>query len=105
MNSIKSLYNTYPRQYWVMIVGIVIGVGIFKAPSIVAGNVTTELVFIGLWVAGGGTVYRVDPGEAEPRRMAVLPRNAAVRSTRCARGRSCPPAWTCSRTSRACRRS
>ena len=36
-----------------MIVGIVIGVGIFKAPSIVAGNVSGETAFIALWVAGG----------------------------------------------------
>ena len=36
-----------------MIVGIVIGAGIFKAPSIVAGSVATETVFIALWVAGG----------------------------------------------------
>lgn len=36
-----------------MIVGIVIGAGIFKAPSIVAGSVTTETVFISLWIAGG----------------------------------------------------
>jgi len=36
-----------------MIVGVVIGAGIFKAPSIVAGSVSTETVFILLWVAGG----------------------------------------------------
>jgi amino acid transporter len=36
-----------------MIVGIVIGAGIFKAPSIVAGSVATETIFIALWVAGG----------------------------------------------------
>jgi amino acid transporter len=36
-----------------MIIGIVIGAGIFKAPSIVAGSVATETVFIALWVAGG----------------------------------------------------
>ena len=36
-----------------MIVGIVIGAGIFKAPSIVAGSVSSETVFIALWVAGG----------------------------------------------------
>jgi basic amino acid/polyamine antiporter, APA family len=37
-----------------MIVGIVIGVGIFKAPSIVAGNVGTPSAFIALWLIGGG---------------------------------------------------
>lgn len=36
-----------------MIVGIVIGAGIFKAPSIVAGSASSETVFIALWVAGG----------------------------------------------------
>jgi len=36
-----------------MIVGIVIGAGIFKAPSIVAASVSSETVFIALWVAGG----------------------------------------------------
>ncbi len=36
-----------------MIVGIVIGVGIFKAPAIVAGNVSGETAFIALWVIGG----------------------------------------------------
>jgi amino acid transporter len=36
-----------------MIVGIVIGAGIFRAPSIVAGSVSSETVFIALWVAGG----------------------------------------------------
>jgi basic amino acid/polyamine antiporter, APA family len=36
-----------------MIVGVVIGAGIFKAPSIVAGAVSSEEIFIALWVAGG----------------------------------------------------
>ncbi len=36
-----------------MIVGVVIGAGIFKAPSIVAASVSSETVFIALWVAGG----------------------------------------------------
>jgi amino acid transporter len=36
-----------------MIVGLVIGVGIFKAPQIVAGNVGSEALFIGLWLIGG----------------------------------------------------
>ncbi len=36
-----------------MIVGVVIGAGIFRAPSIVAGSVSSDTVFIGLWVAGG----------------------------------------------------
>jgi amino acid transporter len=54
-----------------MIVGIVIGVGIFKAPSIVAGNVTSEAVFIGLWLAGGlislvGALCYAELGSSHP---------------------------------------
>ena len=54
-----------------MIVGIVIGAGIFKAPSIVAGSVSTEAVFIGLWVAGGvislvGALCYAELGSAYP---------------------------------------
>src|SRR5688572_10413467 len=36
-----------------MIVGIVVGTGIFRLPSFVAGNVDTPSLFLGLWVAGG----------------------------------------------------
>jgi APA family basic amino acid/polyamine antiporter len=54
-----------------MIVGIVIGAGIFKAPSIVAGSVSTETVFIALWVAGGiislvGALCYAELGSAYP---------------------------------------
>jgi amino acid transporter len=54
-----------------MIVGIVIGVGIFKAPSIVAGNVSGETAFIALWVAGGvisliGALCYAELGSAHP---------------------------------------
>ena len=35
------------------IVGIVIGIGIFKSPQLVAQNVTSETAFIALWIAGG----------------------------------------------------
>lgn len=34
-------------------VGLVVGIGIFRTPSIVAANVESELAFIGVWVAGG----------------------------------------------------
>ena len=37
----------------VLICGMVIGAGIFKAPSIVAGNVGSGLEFIGAWALGG----------------------------------------------------
>jgi basic amino acid/polyamine antiporter, APA family len=36
-----------------MVVGIVIGVGIFKTPQLVAANVGSEAAFIGAWVLGG----------------------------------------------------
>jgi amino acid transporter len=54
-----------------MIVGIVIGVGIFKAPSIVAGNVGSEAAFMGLWVAGGlvsliGALCYAELGSSHP---------------------------------------
>jgi basic amino acid/polyamine antiporter, APA family len=37
----------------VLICGMVIGAGIFKAPSIVAGNTSSNLEFIAAWVLGG----------------------------------------------------
>lgn len=54
-----------------MIVGIVIGAGIFRAPSIVAGSTSTEAVFIGLWIAGGiislvGALCYAELGSAYP---------------------------------------
>jgi amino acid transporter len=54
-----------------MIVGIVIGVGIFKAPSIVAGNVSSDTVFLLLWLAGGivsliGALCYAELGSAFP---------------------------------------
>jgi len=36
-----------------MLVGIVIGIGIFKTPPIAAANVSSEAEFLALWVAGG----------------------------------------------------
>ncbi len=36
-----------------LIVGMVVGAGIFKAPSIVAGNVSDGMQFALLWIAGG----------------------------------------------------
>lgn len=54
-----------------IIVGIVIGAGIFKAPSIVAGSVSTWEVFIALWIAGGvislvGALCYAELGSAYP---------------------------------------
>ena len=36
-----------------IMVGIVVGIGIFKTPAIVAANGGSEAAFIGVWVAGG----------------------------------------------------
>ena len=36
-----------------IMVGIVIGIGIFKTPSLIASNVGSEAAFIGIWVFGG----------------------------------------------------
>ncbi len=41
------------RDVIAIIVGLVIGAGIFRLPSLVAGNSANEIVFYGLWVAGG----------------------------------------------------
>ena len=36
-----------------IMVGIVVGIGIFKTPSLIAANVGSEAAFISVWVAGG----------------------------------------------------
>lgn len=36
-----------------IMVGLVIGIGIFRTPSLVAANVESEFAFIGVWLAGG----------------------------------------------------
>jgi APA family basic amino acid/polyamine antiporter len=40
-----------------MVVGIVIGSGIFRLPSLVAGNVDSSTLFLLLWVAGGAVSF------------------------------------------------
>lgn len=37
----------------VIMVGLVVGIGIFRTPSLVAANVESELAFIAVWIAGG----------------------------------------------------
>ena len=54
-----------------MVVGHVVGVGIFKAPSIVAGNAASETMFFALWIAGGiasliGALCYAELGSAYP---------------------------------------
>jgi basic amino acid/polyamine antiporter, APA family len=53
------------------IVGIVVGIGIFKSPQLVAQNVTSEATFILLWVVGGvvtlvGALVYAELGSAYP---------------------------------------
>ncbi len=36
-----------------ILVGLVVGIGIFRTPSIVAGSVSTEWMFMAVWVVGG----------------------------------------------------
>jgi basic amino acid/polyamine antiporter, APA family len=54
-----------------MIVGIVIGVGIFKTPAIVAGNVGGETALLAVWLVGGlislvGALCYAELGSAHP---------------------------------------
>lgn len=37
----------------IIMVGLVVGIGIFRTPSLVAANVESELAFLAVWVAGG----------------------------------------------------
>ena len=53
------------------IVGIVVGIGIFKSPQLVAQNVTSEATFILLWIVGGvvtlvGALVYAELGSAYP---------------------------------------
>jgi amino acid transporter len=54
-----------------MIVGIVIGVGIFKTPADVAGSAGSEVALIGLWIVGGvislvGALCYAELGSSHP---------------------------------------
>ncbi|MBV7484879.1 APC family permease [Bordetella sp. BOR01] len=54
-----------------IMVGLVVGVGIFKTPSIVAANVSSEWAFLAVWVAGGlitlvGALCYAELAAAEP---------------------------------------
>lgn len=54
-----------------MLIGIVVGIGIFKTPPLVAANVGSELAFVALWVAGGvltviGALCYAELGAAHP---------------------------------------
>jgi len=54
-----------------MLVGIVVGTGIFKTPAVVAGNVGSNFDFIAFWVAGGvialiGALCYAELGSSHP---------------------------------------
>lgn len=54
-----------------MLIGIVVGIGIFKTPIMVAANSSNEAVFIALWIAGGaltlvGALCYAELGSAHP---------------------------------------
>jgi basic amino acid/polyamine antiporter, APA family len=54
-----------------IMIGIVVGIGIFKTPPIVAANVDSEFAFIGLWLIGGlltvvGALCYAELGSARP---------------------------------------
>lgn len=54
-----------------MLVGIVVGIGIFKTPSLVAANTGSEAAFMGLWLLGGlvtivGALCYAELGSANP---------------------------------------
>jgi amino acid transporter len=53
------------------ILGIVVGVGLFKAPAVVAASVSNELEFFGVWILGGfisllGALCYAELGSAYP---------------------------------------
>ena len=55
----------------IMVVGIVLGIGIFKTPSLVANFSSNETMFLGLWALGGlitlvGAVCYAELGSARP---------------------------------------
>lgn len=50
---VEPIPTMVPRDAVGIIVGIVVGAGIFRTPSLVAANVASETSFLLLWVAGG----------------------------------------------------
>ncbi|MFD4551876.1 APC family permease [Streptomyces sp. NPDC058466] len=60
-----------PTDVAIMVVGIVLGIGIFKTPSLVANYSSDETVFMLLWLLGGlvtvvGSVCYAELGSARP---------------------------------------
>ena len=58
-NTSAAKTTTYPKASLsvfdavTIVVGLVVGIGIFRTPSLVAANVESEFAFIAVWVAGG----------------------------------------------------
>jgi amino acid transporter len=55
----------------VFLIGVVVGVGIFKTPSLIAANVPNEAAFYGVWLLGGlvmliGALCYAELGSAHP---------------------------------------
>jgi amino acid transporter len=54
-----------------ILIGIVVGIGVFRTPPVVAANVDSELAFIGIWVLGGlltliGALCYAELGSSRP---------------------------------------
>ena len=67
----KSLPTLSVAEASAMLIGIVVGIGIFKTPIMVAANSSSDAVFIGLWIAGGllmmvGALCYAELGSAHP---------------------------------------
>ena len=77
MNTSAAGHGALPRptltlaDSLALVVGHVVGIGIFKAPSIIASNASSEAMFFGLWIAGGiasliGALCYAELGSAYP---------------------------------------
>ncbi len=79
-----------------IMVGIVVGIGIFKTPALVAANVGSEFTFIAVWVAGGlvtliGALCYAELASAHPHaggEYHFLARAYGRRSRSCSAGRA-----------------
>jgi amino acid transporter len=60
-----------PWQAGAVLIGIVVGIGIFKTPQVVAQNVASDTAYLGLWIIGGlvtliGALCYAELGTAHP---------------------------------------
>ncbi len=86
VDAAQSSANT-PRQSLTVVdgvallVGLVVGIGIFRTPQIVAANVGSEWAFIAVWIAGGaitliGAFIYAELGSAYPKYGRRIPLSA-----------------------------